>query len=285
MNTSGDGHTEGEPKKPRSDLPSRILSALVMVPVVLGATWYGGAAFAILAALGSVIVFSEWTGLTGPGMGPILSRIFAVVLAVSVLAVQFWTPMHGALLLALTVAFALGFSITNGGSMWPAAGIGYAGLAGVGLVSLRLGDAGLAAVLFVFAIVWGNDIAAYFVGRAAGGPKLWPAVSPKKTWSGALGGLCFGVAAGLAVAAAFGVVPGIALAIVAVVISIAGQAGDLLESSIKRRAGKKDSGTLIPGHGGLMDRVDALILAVGVAVTIGWIRAGFAEPARGMLEW
>ena len=111
-------------------------------------------------------------------------------------------------------------------------------------------------MLFLFAIVWATDIAAYFAGRTIGGPKLMPAVSPKKTWSGAIGGALGAVVAGLIVveSAGLGVTP--ALVILAFMLSAVAQAGDLIESAIKRHFGAKDSSALIPGHGGLMDRLD-----------------------------
>ena len=148
------------------------------------------------------------------------------------------------------------------GSWWLPGGIFYAGLTGIALAAIRDDDAvGLVAMLFVFAVVWGTDILAYFVGRAIGGPKLAPRISPGKTWSGAIGGTVAGVAAGTAVALAhFPItspwIPGIAL-----LLSIASQIGDLFESFIKRRFGVKDSSKLIPGHGGVMDRVDGLVFA------------------------
>jgi phosphatidate cytidylyltransferase len=140
-------------------------------------------------------------------------------------------------------------------------------------------------MLFLFAIVWVTDIAAYFVGRAFGGPKLWSAVSPKKTWSGAVGGTLGGVAAGLVVAKVAGLVVAPMLVIVALALSIAAQLGDLLESAIKRHFGAKDASQLIPGHGGLMDRLDGFLTAAAAAVMVGLLRGGLEGPARGLLVW
>jgi phosphatidate cytidylyltransferase len=144
---------------------------------------------------------------------------------------------------------------------------------------------GFAAMLFVFAIVWVTDIAAYFAGRAIGGPKLWPAVSPKKTWSGAIGGTLGGIAAGLLVAKMAGLVVAPMLVLVALGLSIVAQAGDLLESAIKRHFGAKDASQLIPGHGGLMDRLDGFLTAAAAAVMVGLLRGGLEGPARGLLVW
>ena len=140
-------------------------------------------------------------------------------------------------------------------------------------------------MLFVFAIVWVTDIAAYFTGRAMGGPKLWPAVSPKKTWSGAIGGTLGGIAAGLLVAKIAGLVVAPMMVLVALGLSIVAQAGDLLESAIKRHFGAKDASQLIPGHGGLMDRLDGFLTAAAAAVMVGLLRGGLEGPARGLLVW
>jgi phosphatidate cytidylyltransferase len=130
-----------------------------------------------------------------------------------------------------------------------------------------------------------TDIAAYFVGRAVGGPKLWPAVSPNKTWSGAIVGTLGGVAAGLLVVKLAGLVVAPMLVMVALALSVAAQLGDLLESAIKRHFGAKDAGQLIPGHGGLMDRLDGFLTAAAAAVVVGMLRGGLEGPARGLLVW
>jgi phosphatidate cytidylyltransferase len=160
-------------------------------------------------------------------------------------------------------------------------GFPYLGLAAVALPWLRAGpDAGLANTLFVLAIVWASDIGAYLTGRLAGGPKLAPSLSPGKTWSGAAGGLAGAVLAALAVAACFssGFSPS-HVGGVAIVLGTISQAGDLLESALKRRFGVKDSGRIIPGHGGLLDRLDAL-LAVAPAAALLALFVG-----RGVVLW
>ena len=131
-------------------------------------------------------------------------------------------------------------------------------------------------------VVWATDIFAYFVGRAVGGPKLAPSISPGKTQSGALGGAVGGVVAGLLLAAAAGAGNLAWLGLVAFVLSIVAQAGDLFESWVKRRHGRKDSGALIPGHGGVMDRVDGLVAAAFALYVIGWISAAADHPAQGL---
>ena len=144
---------------------------------------------------------------------------------------------------------------------------------------------GFAAILFVFAVVWLSDIVAYFAGRAIGGPKLMPRVSPKKTWSGAIGGTAGGVIGGVLVARYFGIANLGSAAAVAFVLSLISQAGDLLESAIKRRFNTKDASQLIPGHGGLMDRLDGFVTAALAAVLIGIAHGGVNAPARGLMVW
>ncbi len=142
---------------------------------------------------------------------------------------------------------------------WLAGGIIYAGVPSASLAFLRgTDDSGLFATLVLFATVWATDIFAYFVGRSLGGPKLAPSISPGKTWSGAIGGLAAAVAAAMAAAAWYGPVGNPVFPVVIVLVSIWSQLGDLFESWVKRRFGVKDSGTMIPGHGGMMDRVDGL---------------------------
>ncbi len=169
---------------------------------------------------------------------------------------------------------------------WGAGGVVYASALLLGPAVLRRDpEWGLTALLFLFATVWTTDTFAYFCGRAIGGPLLWPRISPKKTWSGALGGLIGGVAAGVGVAYASGVGRLGIVGVMGLLLSVLAQAGDLFESAVKRRFGAKDASHLIPGHGGLMDRLDGFLVAAVAALLIGLIRAGTAAPARGLLVW
>lgn len=273
--------------KPKSELMLRIVSALVLAPIALGATWWGGAVFAALAVVTAVLILAEWTDIVGDGGLAVLVVASAVAVAATGLSL-FDHPDFGAGLVLVAAAVALAL-----GRRWLAAGLVYAGFAAVALVAVRgTGPIGLVAILAVFAVVWGTDIAAYFTGRALGGPKLWPRVSPKKTWSGAIGGLVAGVAAAVGVVAAargLGVIPAgsslVAFAAVAALLSVASQAGDLFESHVKRLFGRKDSGTLIPGHGGIMDRVDGLVFAGIVAAFVGYLAAAGGDPGVGLVVW
>ena len=173
-----------------------------------------------------------------------------------------------------------------GNIAWATTGLVYAGLLFVAPTLLR-GDPslGITAIFFLFAIVWTTDIAGYFAGRAIGGPKLAPAISPKKTWSGAIAGLLGSI---VVVALGSRYIPDariVPLVGIAVILSIFSQAGDLGESALKRHFNVKDSSQVIPGHGGVLDRLDGFWAAAVCAAIIGLARGGFAEPARGLLIW
>jgi phosphatidate cytidylyltransferase len=167
-----------------------------------------------------------------------------------------------------------------------AAGVPYAGAIGLAPIVLRSDvTLGFVAIVLLFAVVWATDIFAYFVGHAAGGPKLAPRFSPKKTWSGAIGGVVAAVVVAIVIARVAGLNGLLPIATIAVFLSMAAQAGDLLESALKRRFGAKDSSQLIPGHGGLMDRLDGFVAAAVLATLIGLARGGLEAPARGLLMW
>jgi len=246
----------------------RIASAAVLVPVAVAAAVSGGPAFAVLVGLVGAVTAVEWASVTGADGGRRFDAATLVV-AAAVFVAALWAtlgdPAVAFALVAAAAVLAAAIGSRPAGRPLAAAGALYAGVPSVVLVALRDGPAGLWVVLFVFVVVWVTDIAAYVGGRSIGGPKLWPAVSPKKTWSGSLSGLAGGVLAGLAVAAAADVPLSTATAVLAAGLSIVSQAGDLAESALKRHFGRKDSGRLIPGHGGVMDRVDGLLAAVVLA--------------------
>ena len=170
-------------------------------------------------------------------------------------------------------------------SGWVAIGIVYAIAALAASVIVRLDpDWGFAALMFVLLIVWVTDIGGYFAGRGIGGPKLWPRVSPKKTWAGAIGGLVLS----LATAACFawsGIGRLGPLLLLAMVLTVASQLGDLFESAVKRKFGVKDSSRIIPGHGGLLDRLDGYVFAIIAAALIGLLRGGADGVGRGLMVW
>jgi len=172
------------------------------------------------------------------------------------------------------------------GPNWIVAGVFYAGVLLVAPVILRHdAELGFLAIIFLFAVVWTTDIAGYFAGRAIGGPKLMAAISPKKTWSGALAGTLGAMIVAVLVARLFGSFNSAAIVGIALLLSVVSQLGDLLESWIKRRFGAKDASGLIPGHGGAMDRLDGFWAASLVACLIGLLRGGFDGATRGLLVW
>ena len=265
------------PSSDRSELGRRIISGIVLALIALGATWLGGPLFAVLwLAAGTAIAF-EWIAMTGSEPRAILSALCAAGLAGLLVAYKLDSGFSAEL--GITV-LALGGIVLLADSrrdrLWAATGFGYAAL--VALVPTILRDRpelGLLSVVWMFGVVWTTAIAAYFAGRAFGGPKLAARISPKKTWSGFIGGLAGATLIGTLVVhlgRRFGAEPPVGLLWVAVasaLASVASQIGDLAESGLKRRFGAKDSGHLIPGHGGVMDRLDgfaAVALLCGVAL-------------------
>ncbi len=262
---------------PRSELGLRVISGVVMAVVALLTLWWGGWPFALLWTLVGVIAASEWLKIVLPD-APDNYR-FGLMGAIALAGLTAFIG-HEALAIGLSVAAAFGawLLVRSPVRLIAAAGILYAAAIAIAPIIVRLEPhLGLTLIAWCFAVVWATDVAAYFSGRAFGGPKLWPAVSPKKTWSGAIGGALAGVLAGLAVsliARRTGVpwpLGAFATMVCGLAASAAGQAGDLLESSLKRRFGVKDSGSIIPGHGGVLDRLDAFVVVVtlvAVAVAI-----------------
>lgn len=244
------------------ELKLRIVSGLVLAIVVLAATWYGGLAFRILAAVIGLLIYYEWSEISGIARDWVANVTGWIGEAAIALLVIIGNFEFAAGMLVGVTAVGIALVILHGTSRWFPAGLFYAGVTGLTLAGIRGDDQpGLYAMLFVFAVVWATDILAYFVGRALGGPKLAPSISPGKTWSGAIGGAVSAIAAGVILV--HFLIPGaeIIAAGVALILSVCSQSGDLFESSIKRKFGVKDSSRLIPGHGGVMDRVDGLIFA------------------------
>jgi phosphatidate cytidylyltransferase len=269
-------------KRGRGELWLRVASASVLAPVALGVAYWGGFPFAAFWTIAALGVLWEWGSFVSAKLAGRLLIVGAVALAAAVLAVIFERPQD----IVLAAAVALVIAGVIGRGAWGPVGLAYAGSIAVAPIVLRADPAwGLTAVALLFAVVWGTDIAAYFGGRLLGGPKLWPQVSPKKTWSGALVGTSVAAAGGTAVAWAADVANLAAVAVLCIALSAASQLGDLLESAIKRRFGAKDAGHLIPGHGGLMDRLDGFVIAAALAAIVGVARGGFEAPSRGLLIW
>lgn len=263
-----------------SNLQLRVISAIALAIPVLLLTWLGGFWFRVLAAVIGAAMLYEWLKMSRRLDGR-SGLVPCAALGAGLVALLFGASSTVAfVLLGVGLVATVVDAATRGEGRTAAAGLAYAALSALSLAFLRGADAaGLWTILFLFATVWATDILAYFVGRAVGGPKLAPSISPGKTWSGAFGGLAGGVAGGIAVAAAAGVFRPVHIVIV-VVLSIASQIGDLFESAIKRRYGVKDSSSLIPGHGGVMDRVDGLVAAAIVLYLVGAAVTASQYPAR-----
>lgn len=259
------------PAGPWGDLPKRIASAAVLAPLGLAAIWFGGLAFAVLVAAATVGMAYEALTMARLRLTPAVLIRFAS-LPVAVVCASLGLPLFG---LSVMLAACL-FS-----SAMQAFGLVYLGLGPVALVWLRdAPDVGRANVIVLLLIVWASDIGAYLTGRAIGGRKLAPAISPGKTVSGAVGGLAAAVTVG-ATSAFWQGATGFSWQAIgfAALIGCLAQAGDLFESLVKRHFGVKDSGWLIPGHGGLLDRLDALIVVAPVAALLALLLG------RGVVIW
>ncbi len=258
---------------------------MVLAPLAVAAAYLGGAAFTGFWGLAAIGVMWEWSALVVQSPPrPVVATGAATLAAAAVLfAIGRAVPAIAVIAVGMLACAALTPAGRRG---WIGAGVACAGAMLTAVVVLRAdAEYGFVAILFLFAIVWTTDIFAYFIGRLVGGPKLWPSVSPNKTWSGAIGGSLCATIAGLIVVAAAGLDRLSASAVVGFGLSLAAAGGDLLESALKRRFGAKDASRLIPGHGGLMDRLDGFLTATLAGAMLGIARGGMDAPARGLLLW
>ena len=269
-----------------ADLLPRAISAIVLMAAALVSVWRGGLIFDLIWLGAAVAVGCEWQHLIAAprprirfllvGLGLVLYAFFAG---------EAWFGTACAILAGCGIALAL--AAGSGKRIWALGGMVYAGSLLVSVEALHGSvEYGARSIVWLFATVWSTDVFAYFGGRLIGGAKLWPKVSPSKTWSGTL----VGVFAGALIGAAAGAhslagpargLPLFALGLAAAAIS---QGGDIFESWVKRRFGVKDSSALIPGHGGFMDRLDGFIAAASFAAFFGASR-GLASIAAGLFEW
>jgi len=267
------------------DLRKRVASAVLLLPAAILCIWLGAEAWTALLAAAMAVLAWEWVRLCGfstrrlPGMAVPLAVLAGGTFAVA--------GAHGAALLLLLGGFVLVSGLARrvpltgaAPATWLAFGVLYIGAAGVALIYLRGDEAvGRGNVLFLFLVVWASDIGAYLAGRTIGGPRLAPAISPNKTWSGAMGGLLSAVAAGAAAAYVIHPAPSGHVFLVTALLGLLTQAGDLFESWIKRRFQVKDSSSLIPGHGGLLDRLDGVLAAAPAAAVLALLLG------RGVMLW
>ena len=261
----------------------RVAAALVLAPLTMAVAYAGGWLWAVLVTLAVIGLYVEWLMIVGAAQQARVVGSGIVALAISGFCLA-WGRIDAALaVLALGLTAVALLSPQRRG--WTATGFIYAAAAEIASVLVRLDHAfGFAALMLILLVVWVTDIGGYFAGRGIGGPKLWPRISPRKTWAGAIGGFT----ASLAVAggfAALGIAKTGPVLWLGAILSIASQLGDLFESAVKRRFGVKDSSHLIPGHGGLLDRLDGYVAAVALAAIFGLLRGGVDGVGRGLMVW
>lgn len=268
---------------PSRNLLARLAAAAVLVPLALLAAYVGSFLWTTLATAAAIGLYLEWLTVVKASRAQLAARAGGLALLVS--GVFLARERADVALFAWGCGLAAVAMLASAHRGWACAGLLYAGAAQFAAVLVRADrELGFAALTFVLLVVWATDSGGYFVGRRVGGPRLWPRVSPNKTWAGAIGGF----AASLVVAGAFaglGLGQPLPLLLVAGALSVAGQLGDLLESAVKRRFGVKDSGRIIPGHGGLLDRLDSLVAALVLATVFGLVRHGVDGIGRALMVW
>jgi phosphatidate cytidylyltransferase len=302
MTSAPENDSRAAPK--RSELTTRAISAFVLILLVVTETLIGGWFFLQFLCVVSIIAFWEWNAMTIKGVArnpfSIAVRLFIALppaLILSLLAARLENPELYWLAIAAVVVIAAGLitMISPAGRnrkniIWYLIGLPYVALPFVAIWALRdTPVSGIWTLFFVLVVVATTDTAAFFVGRKFKGPKLAPAISPGKTWSGALGGLAGALVVGGIWAYFSGGLHQFAFILLIVAgMSIGSQIGDLVESAVKRRSGVKDSGRLIPGHGGVLDRIDGLMFAVVIALAMqllntecAYVFAG-SEPRLGL---
>jgi phosphatidate cytidylyltransferase len=265
------------------NLVTRVAAALVLIPLAIAAAWAGGWYWTALVTIGAIGLFVEWLMVSGASGNAPLVVTGAAILAIAAPFLALRNVEIALIVLGLGL-IAVGLR-SSAPRSWAIAGFLYAAAAQVSSILVRLDPKeGFIALVFILLAVWCTDIGGYFVGRAIGGPKLWARVSPNKTWAGAIGGFLASliVAGGFAVSGFGRMAP---LLMIAAVLSVASQFGDLFESAIKRRFGVKDSSQIIPGHGGLMDRLDGYVAAVVLAAIFGILRGGVDGAGHALMVW
>ena len=265
------------------NLMARVAAALVLAPTAIAIAYVGGWLWTALVTLAAIGLYVEWLMVVGAARDRRVVASGVAALAIAGLCLA--AGRIDASLVALVLGFAAVATLSAEQRHWAAAGFVYAAAAEIASVLVRLDQLdGFAALILILLVVWVTDIGGYFAGRGIGGPKLWPRVSPKKTWAGAIGGFV----ASLVVGGGFAML-GLGktgpILLLCATLSIASQLGDLLESAVKRRFGVKDSSHLIPGHGGLMDRLDGFVAAVVMAAIFGLLRGGVDGVGRGLMVW
>ncbi len=282
---SADGQGVSPPAAKWTDLGVRALSAVFLIPAVLLDIWLGGLWFELFAAFLGILMAHEWTVIAlGRSTSQFALHALAALCA-AFLPKEIGPLLSLAVILAITAVSFAGVAFgPRAKSRWCFVGVPYVGLPVLALVVLRHDPAwGLHAIIWIMLTVWAADSLAYFAGRIIGGPKLAPRISPKKTWAG-MGGAMVGAAIASAIYASIYLPSVLPLVVLAAVLAVVEQGGDIFESAFKRFHGVKDSGHLIPGHGGVIDRVDGLIAVTVAAAIIGFFRFS-QSAAQGLLVW
>ena len=281
--TEGEAAPAAVAEQGSRNLLMRVIAALVLAPIAISIAYTGGWLWTVLVTVAAIGLYLEWLAIVGAARQMRVVAPGVVGLALAGCCLAFGQVDASLVPLVLGLAGVALFSPERRG--WTTAGFGYAAAAQVASVLVRLDQFwGFVALILILLVVWVTDIGGYFAGRGIGGPKLWPRISPKKTWAGAVGGFAASlvVAAGFAL---FGLGRTAPLLVLGAALSIVSQLGDLFESAVKRRFGVKDSSRIIPGHGGLLDRLDGFVAAVVLAAIFGFLRGGVDGVGRGLMVW
>jgi phosphatidate cytidylyltransferase len=266
------------------DLGPRLLSAAVIVAVIATGLYFGGYVFAILAAIVFGITYREWEQMVT--LKPLAPLGMAMLGLLALAAVAY--PTFGWLGVIALIAIALLVATFGDKAVlpWRIGGLVFFGVVLIAVLAMRgYGPAGVVAGWYLGIVIAFNDTGAYFVGRVIGGPKLAPAISPAKTWAGSIGGWVIGTLAGTLYWIIFTHSPWGYGLVFSAILGIVGQVGDLTESAIKRVFRVKDSGDIIPGHGGFMDRLDSVTFGVLLLFLIGLVHGGIGNVSGGFLNW
>jgi phosphatidate cytidylyltransferase len=265
------------------NLVQRVAVAVVLIPLALALVYVGGAAWTALVTVVAIGLYVEWLMVVGEVKAISVTVSGAVALALSGACLALGLVDFAVVVLGLGLVVVV--ALAAGHRSWAATGFIYAAAAGLASFLVRSDhDHGWHALVLVLLVVWASDIGGYVAGRGIGGPKLAPMISPNKTWAGAIGGFVgsLAVAAGWAASGAGNIIP---IVLVGAVLSVVSQLGDLFESAVKRRFGVKDSSHIIPGHGGLLDRLDGYVAAIVFAAILGLVRGGLDGVGRGLMVW
>lgn len=249
----------------KSDVSTRVGVGIVLIALAATALWVGGFLFWMMLSVAGLLMLHEWGGLSNATPGETRLAQYALSIPLAIMCPFAAGPGYFALGLIFAAFFFTGI-ITRKGQL--AAGALYVGLPVLALLLLRLHPQGFALTLWAMALVWASDSGAYFAGRAIGGPKLAPAISPNKTWAGAIAGVVSAILFTIVLVVITEPPSAVAMIAISPFLAALSQLGDLYESHLKRLAGVKDSGHLLPGHGGLLDRLDGLVPVAPVAVLV-----------------